>query len=163
MFDKFSISARRVVFWARYEAGRLGFEAIKSEHLLLGFIQEDQGDVPTILRDRGIDRVISPIAAAMPSEKQFLDSETAIKFRVEFSAPGPLNDPLASSVDMPLSEDAASALMAGQGHAHGATVGRLHLLWGLLENGESRLARFAVECGVTKELVENAIRGEDVL
>lgn len=36
MFDRFSEDARRVIFFARYEASKFGSPAIDSEHILLG-------------------------------------------------------------------------------------------------------------------------------
>jgi len=43
MFDAFAEAARRVIFFARLEAGRLGFDEIDTPHLLLGFINVDGG------------------------------------------------------------------------------------------------------------------------
>ena len=43
MFERYTERARRVLFFARYEASQLGSIAIKSEHLLLGLIREGKG------------------------------------------------------------------------------------------------------------------------
>jgi ATP-dependent Clp protease ATP-binding subunit ClpC len=40
MFERYSQKARRVVFWARYEAGQYGSRTIEPEHLLLGILRE---------------------------------------------------------------------------------------------------------------------------
>lgn len=45
MFERYTESARRVLFFARYEASRLGSVSIESEHLLLGLIRDDNESV----------------------------------------------------------------------------------------------------------------------
>jgi enamine deaminase RidA (YjgF/YER057c/UK114 family) len=45
MFERYTESARRVLFFARYEASRLGGVSIESEHLLLGLIRDDNESV----------------------------------------------------------------------------------------------------------------------
>jgi hypothetical protein len=42
MFERFTQQARRVVFFARYEASEYGSPYIETEHLLLGLLREDQ-------------------------------------------------------------------------------------------------------------------------
>ena len=41
MFERFTESARRVIFFARYEASEYGSYSIETEHLLLGLLRED--------------------------------------------------------------------------------------------------------------------------
>ena len=43
MFERYTERARRVLFFARYEAGELGSASIRTEHLLLGLIREGKG------------------------------------------------------------------------------------------------------------------------
>ncbi len=43
MFERYTERARRVLFFARYEANQLGSASIESEHLLLGLIREGKG------------------------------------------------------------------------------------------------------------------------
>ena len=43
MFERFDQVARRVLFFARYEASELGSETIAPEHILLGIIREEKG------------------------------------------------------------------------------------------------------------------------
>ena len=38
MFERYSEKARRVIFFARYEASRFGASYIETEHLLLGLL-----------------------------------------------------------------------------------------------------------------------------
>jgi hypothetical protein len=41
MFEKYTEKARRVIFFARYEASQFGTPAIEAEHVLLGLLRED--------------------------------------------------------------------------------------------------------------------------
>ena len=41
MFENFNESAKRIIFYARYEATQLGSQSIGSEHLLLGLLKEN--------------------------------------------------------------------------------------------------------------------------
>jgi hypothetical protein len=43
MFERFTEQARRVIFFARFEATNYGSYYIESEHLLLGVLREDRG------------------------------------------------------------------------------------------------------------------------
>jgi len=49
MFEKYSERARRALFFARYEASKLGSRVIESEHLLLGILREGAEGVTEIL------------------------------------------------------------------------------------------------------------------
>ena len=40
MFERYTETARRVVFFARYEASQFGSPEITPEHILLGFCRE---------------------------------------------------------------------------------------------------------------------------
>src|SRR4029077_20844812 len=42
MFERYTEKARRVVFFARYEASQYGAKEIATEHLLLGLMREDR-------------------------------------------------------------------------------------------------------------------------
>jgi hypothetical protein len=42
MFERYTEKARRVVFFARYEASQFGSPYIETEHLLLGLLREDK-------------------------------------------------------------------------------------------------------------------------
>ena len=42
MFERYTEKARRVIFFARYEASQFGASAIEPEHLLLGLMREDK-------------------------------------------------------------------------------------------------------------------------
>lgn len=42
MFQRYTEKARRVIFFARYEASQCGSPYIETEHLLFGLLREDQ-------------------------------------------------------------------------------------------------------------------------
>ena len=42
MFERYTEKARRVIFFARYEASQFGAAQIEAEHILLGLIREDK-------------------------------------------------------------------------------------------------------------------------
>src|SRR5258708_10045201 len=50
MFERYTEKARRVIFFARYEASQFGSPYINSEHLLLGLLREDKSLTNRFLR-----------------------------------------------------------------------------------------------------------------
>jgi ATP-dependent Clp protease ATP-binding subunit ClpA len=56
MFERYTERARRVLFFARYEASQLGSISIETEHLLLGLIREGEGVAAQVLVKLGADR-----------------------------------------------------------------------------------------------------------
>ena len=68
MFERYVEKARRVIFFARYEASQYGSHYIETEHLLLGLLREDPAlfgrfigpaFTPADIR-REIERLITP-------------------------------------------------------------------------------------------------------
>src|SRR5918911_1616126 len=54
MFERYTERARRVIFFARYEASQFGSTTIETEHLLLGLIREEKCVAAEILHERGL-------------------------------------------------------------------------------------------------------------
>ena len=50
MFEKYNEKARRALFFARYEASKLGSRVIESEHILLGILREGEETVSELFR-----------------------------------------------------------------------------------------------------------------
>ena len=48
MFERYTERARRVLFFARYEASQIGTPSIEPAHILLGILREGRGLIPTI-------------------------------------------------------------------------------------------------------------------
>src|SRR5881227_1574273 len=58
MFERYTEKARRVIFFARYEASQFGSPYIETEHLLLGLLREDKALTNRFLRSHaagGVD------------------------------------------------------------------------------------------------------------
>ncbi|HWG50434.1 MAG TPA: Clp protease N-terminal domain-containing protein, partial [Candidatus Acidoferrales bacterium] len=53
MFERYTEKARRVIFFARYEASQFGSPYIETEHLLLGLLREDKALTNRFLRSHG--------------------------------------------------------------------------------------------------------------
>ena len=84
MFERFSESARRVIFFARYEASQLGIAYIDTEHLLLGLIREGE-KLPSQLL---------PSHSDIESLRKQLESRTATGEKTSTSADLPLSHDL---------------------------------------------------------------------
>ena len=55
MFERYTEKARRVIFFARYEASEYGSPCIETEHLLLGHLRE----IPYISYEMGTVTVLA--------------------------------------------------------------------------------------------------------
>jgi len=112
MFERYSEKARRVIFFARYEASQFGSPVIDTEHLLLGLLREDNS-----------------LRRWLPKA----DSEI-IRRRVEEHAQKLL--PTSTAVDLPLSDAAKRVLKHAADEAERLAnkhIGTEHLHMGLLE------------------------------
>jgi ATP-dependent Clp protease ATP-binding subunit ClpA len=70
MFERYTEKARRVIFFARYEACQLGSMSIESEHMLLGLMREDANLIPRFVRSVSAKRIREEVAGhAMVREK----------------------------------------------------------------------------------------------
>jgi ATP-dependent Clp protease ATP-binding subunit ClpC len=119
MFERYTEKARRVIFFARYEASQFGASEIAPEHILLGVIREDRK-----LAARFFSR---PNAGAETIRK-------AIEGRAT------VRDHIRAQIDLPLSDGAKRALYFAAeeserlGNRH---IGTEHLLLGLLREENS--------------------------
>jgi ATP-dependent Clp protease ATP-binding subunit ClpC len=52
MFERYTEKARRVIFFARYEASQFDSPYIETEHLLLGIVREDKTPTNRFLRSQ---------------------------------------------------------------------------------------------------------------
>jgi ATP-dependent Clp protease ATP-binding subunit ClpC len=53
MFERYTEKARRVIFFARYEASQYGSRTIETEHLLLGLFREDHALAKRLTKNFG--------------------------------------------------------------------------------------------------------------
>ena len=126
MFERYTEKARRVIFFARYEASQFGSPYIESEHLLLGIVREDKALTNRFLRE-------------VASIRKEVESQTTIREKTS------------TSVDLPLSNESKRVLAyAGEeaerlAHKH---IGTEHLLLGLLREEKCFGAQILTERGV---------------
>jgi len=122
MFERYSESARRTLFFARYEASQTGSPAIEPEHLLLGLLREGPGIVKKVFD-------VSHVKAE--------DLRKDIEGRVVF------HEKVPTSVEIPFSSATKRALRATADEADRlghSGIGSEHLLLGLLVDEESSMA-----------------------
>src|ERR671933_104363 len=81
MFERYTERARRVIFFARYEASQFGSTTIETEHLLLGLIREDKNLTNRFLRN----------SSSIESIRKEIEGRTTIREKVS------------TSIDLPLS------------------------------------------------------------
>src|SRR5881628_2170965 len=91
MLERYTERARRVIFFARYEASQFGSTTIESEHFLLGLICED---IPAL------ELVLGP---SLPPQE--LAREIANQLAVK--------EKVSTSLDLPLSLDCKRVLAYG--------------------------------------------------
>src|ERR1700722_16169285 len=111
MFGRYTEKARRVIFFARYEASQFGSLLIEPEHLLLGVLREDARFVRTL-----------PTGAAESARKQ-VNKLTPPRERVT------------TSVDLPLSNTTKRVLVYAADEAdrlHQRQIACAHMVLGLL-------------------------------
>ncbi len=137
MFERYTEKARRVIFFARYEASQFGSPHIESEHLLLGLLREDKGLTNRFLRSH----------AGIESIRKQIEGRTIMREKVS------------TSVDLPLSQECKRVLMYAAEEAEklgSKHIGTEHLLLGLLREDQC----FAAEILRERGLKLSAIRDE---
>lgn len=129
MFERYTEKARRVVFFARYEASQFGTSEIQSEHLLLGILREGKAALNAILGLTQVEDIRLQIEAV---------AERGSK-------------KLATSVDLPLANDSKRILAYAAEEAERLTqkhIGIEHLLLGILREEKSLGAKILHKQGV---------------
>ena len=138
MFERYTEKARRVIFFARYEASQFGAPAIEPEHLLLGLMREDK-----TLTGRFFPRA----QVSIESIRKEIEGRTLLR------------DKISTSVELPLAPETKHVLAYAHEesdrlqHRH---IGTEHLLLGLLREERSMAAEILYERGLRL----NAVRDE---
>ena len=132
MWQRFTERARRVVFFAQEEAGRLGENYVSTEHLLLGLVRENDSVAARILDRIGVSlgRVRSEI------ERQVARGDGRLGQDMQLT-------PRAKRV-IDLAYDEARQL-------NNNYIGTEHLLLGLIREGEGLAGRVLNKLGVDLE------------
>ena len=129
MFERYTEKARRVIFFARYEASQFGQSYIETEHLLMGLLREDKALTNRFLRSH----------ASVESIRKQVEANTAVREKIS------------TSVDLPLSNECKRVLAYAAeeaerlGHKH---IGTEHLLLGLLREENCFAANMLAERGI---------------
>ncbi len=129
MFEKYTEKARRVIFFARYEASQFGQPYIETEHLMLGILREDKAFTNRFLRSH----------ASVESIRKQVQEHTMVR------------ESISTSVDLPLANDCKQVLTYAAeeaeqlGHKH---IGTEHLLLGLLREEKCFAAQILHERGL---------------
>jgi ATP-dependent Clp protease ATP-binding subunit ClpC len=136
MFERYTEKARRVIFFARYEASQFGSPYIESEHLLLGIVREDKALTNRFLRSEAA------------SIRKQVETQTTIR------------ESTSTSVDLPLSNESKRALAYAAeeaerlAHKH---IGPEDLLLGLLREEQCFAAQILLERGLQLSQVREAL------
>ncbi|HET9165082.1 MAG TPA: Clp protease N-terminal domain-containing protein, partial [Candidatus Angelobacter sp.] len=148
MFERYTEKARRVIFFARYEASQFGSPYIETEHLLLGLLREDKALTNRFLR--GHDQV--------EGIRKQIEDHTVVREKVS------------TSVDLPLSSEGKRVLGYAADEAEQLShkhIGTEHLLLGLLREEASFAARILNEHGIRlsdmrEQLAESMVEEQPV-
>jgi len=158
MFETFSEPARRVIFWARREAGQSGSEFIEPEHLLKGLLAEDQRDWAKFIPGGPGNAGFGMVREATPPPQPFFSGELAEKLRERMAESAKPGTPKPESMDMPVAESSKRALQTARARAGESEVGLLHLLWALMSDEENSVSTLLKSTGVTVDKIDEAIR-----
>src|SRR5246500_1099708 len=138
VFERYTEKARRVIFFARYEASQYGSPFIETEHLLLGLLREDKALANRFLRTHG----------SIESIRKEIESRITVRERIS------------TSVEVPLSQECKRILTFAAeeaerlGHKH---VGTEHLLLGVLREEKSFGAEILLERGLRLSTVREEL------
>lgn len=139
MWQRFTERARRVVFFAQEEAGRLGENYVSTEHLLLGLVREMDSVAARILDSMGISlgRIRSEI------ERQVARGDGRMGQDMQLT-------PRAKRI-IDLAYDEARQLSNNY-------IGTEHILLGLIREAEGLAGRVLTKLGVTLERTREEVR-----
>jgi hypothetical protein len=138
MFERYTMNARRVIFFARYEASEYGGAHIETEHMLLGLLREDPFLMSKCLKPRV--------------------QETEIRTEIEKHITR--HERVSTSVEMPLTDESKKILeLAAEeskrlGHLH---IGTAHLLLGMFRMESSLAGKLLRARGVNMEALEEQL------
>jgi len=138
VFERYTERARRVVFFARYEASQFGSTTIETEHLLLGLIREDKNLTNRFIRS----------SSPMESIRQEIAGRTVIREKVS------------TSIDLPLSNECKHILAYANeearllNHRH---IGTEHMLLGILREEKCIAAEILFARGLRLETIREEL------
>jgi len=139
MFERYTERARRVLFFARYEASQLGSISIETEHLLLGLIREGKGLT---------SRIFARSHLSLENIRKEIEGRTVFREKVS------------TSVEIPFSAETKRVLQFAAEEADRLLhnyIGTEHLLLGILREERSVAATILMEKGMRLHQVREDI------
>src|SRR6187551_3229075 len=139
MFERYTERARRVLFFARYEASQLGSVSIETEHLLLGLIREGKGLT---------SRIFARSHLSLENIRKEIEGRTVFREKVS------------TSVEIPFSAETKRVLQFAAEEADRLLhnyIGTEHLLLGILREERSVAATILIEKGMRLNTVREDI------
>ena len=139
MFERYTERARRVLFFARYEASQLGSISIETEHLLLGLIREGKGLT---------SRIFARSNLSLENIRKQIEGRTVFREKVS------------TSVEIPFSGETKRLLQFAAEEADRLLhnyIGTEHLLLGILREERSIAASILMEKGMRLSSVREHI------
>ena len=139
MFERYTERARRVLFFARYEASQLGSVSIETEHLLLGLIREGKGLT---------SRIFARSHLSLENIRKEIEGRTVFREKVS------------TSVEIPFSAETKRVLSCAAEEADRLLhnyIGTEHLLLGILREERSVAASILMEKGMRLHTVREDI------
>jgi len=133
LFEKFTEKARRVMFFARYEASQFGADSIQSGHLLLGLLRESEKTSMMLLERLGVQPSLlrENLAVALaPKDRRI--------------------QPGSTNVDIPMEDEVKRILQHAaldSAKMNAKHVGAEHLLLGMLREEETLAGSLLKEMG----------------
>jgi ATP-dependent Clp protease ATP-binding subunit ClpC len=140
MFERYGEKARRVIFFARYEASIVGSPYIQPEHLLLGLLREDKS---LALRLLSTD-------AAYEAIREQIEARTTKREKIS------------TSVDLPFDADSKRVLACAAEEAPASgQISTTHLLLGILHLETSFAAEILCGYGLSLDAVRQEMLGAE--
>ena len=139
MFERYTDRARRVLFFARYEASQLGSLSIETEHLLLGLFREGKGLT---------GRIFARVHLSLENVRKEIKNRTVFHEKVS------------TSVEIPFSAETKRVLQFAAEEADRLLhnyIGTEHLLLGILREERSVAAFLLSEKGMRLHTVREDI------
>lgn len=138
MFERYTLEARRIIFFARYEASEWGSVFIEPEHLVLGLLRESR-----------------PLLDALLAPGQGIDD---LKRSIEGSLSR--GEKIPTSVDLPLAHSSKRSLAYAAEEAERLAskhLGPVHILLGILREHDSKVAKMLAKRGLSVEELRRKI------
>jgi hypothetical protein len=143
MFERYTERARRVIFFARYEASQFGSMTIESEHLLLGLIREYRN-------------LIQRFAPGAPSVQDISK---------EVTAHSTVREKTSTSIDMPLSNECKRILAYSAEEAERLAdrlIGAEHLLLGMMREENCLAAKILYQFGLEPGVIRDKLARDPI-